>query len=155
MKESNSDFYERIMREHPGVFRADSSTLFCLYCDKSVSAKQMCQVTQHIKTTVHKRSAERKKMQPGGSNQTLLLTSFATDPSRDVGKFTMDLASCFTKANIPFYKLRDPEVKRFLQKHTTYTVAFNETLRTKCLPAIYNDCVDKMKKIAFGRQIFS
>lgn len=60
----------------------------------------------------------------------------------------MDLAKCFLEANIPLHKISNPSVKHFLEKHTKYTVPSESTLRTKCLPKLYEESLEKMKQIA-------
>lgn len=147
-KETTSEFYNRIVNDHPGVFRCDKSVLFCLMCDKEVTAKQMSQVNQHLKAKSHTDAVERKK---GGTNikQTLLTTlSEETDRNRSASQFSMDLARCFLNANIPLHKIAHPSVKEFIEKHTKYASPSETTLRTKCLPVLYDECVQKMKQIA-------
>lgn len=66
----------------------------------------------------------------------------------------MDLASCFVKSNIPLYKMRDPALVEFLEKHTKYAAPSETHLRSKCIPKIYEECVEKLKRIAAEKYIW-
>lgn len=147
-KETAAEFNKRIVKLHPGVFRADNTILFCLICDIQVNAKQVSSVAKHLKTTKHKNSVERKMKSASSSNQTLLITLQATtENSRNTNDFTMDLAKCFLEANIPLHKISHPSMKDFLEKHTMYAPS-ESVLRQKCLPTLYNECTAKMKERA-------
>lgn len=153
IKETTGEFYRRVRSEHPNVFRADNSVLFCLLCDKEVKAKQMCQVTQHLSTAIHQAAIQRKNQAGSGTSQSLL-TTLSTDLNRNASEFAMDLTECFTKANIALYKARHPDVVFFLEKHTKYAAPSESTLRSKCLPTKYTEKIEKMRAIAAGRKIW-
>lgn len=129
-KENHSVFLHRMTKTYPNTFRADNSVLFCLICDTYVNAKQTFQVKQHLETSKHLASAERKKIGGSSSTQTLLTTL----NDRNASEFSMDLATCFLEANIPLYKARNTSVVNFLEKHTKYAVPSESTLQNKCLP---------------------
>lgn len=63
-KETLAGFYARMVTTYPGVFRADNSLLFCLYCNEPVRASKIFQVKQHIETTKHDTAANRNKDNP-------------------------------------------------------------------------------------------
>lgn len=105
VKENASDFNRRMTIKYPRVFRAYNTVLFCLKCDKEIKASQLFQVKQHLETAKHLTSVERKR---GASNSQSLLTTIheTVDRSRNVSDFTVDLAKCFLKANIPLYYIQ-------------------------------------------------
>lgn len=111
LKEKTSDFFRRIASEYPNVFCTDDSVLFCVLCDIDIKAAQMSQVKQHLATAKHLAAIERKKKQ-GATSQSLLGTTI--DTSRKFSEFTMDLAKCFLKSNIPLYKIRHPNMVEFI-----------------------------------------
>lgn len=148
-KETASEFNNRMVSLHPGVFRADKTVLFCLLCNIQVNAKQVSTIAQHLETTKHKKSVERKMKCGSSSNQTLLTTlQTAVDESRNTNDFTVDLARCFLKANIPLHKISHPSMKESLEKHTKYVAPSESVLRQKCLPTLYDECVQIMKERA-------
>lgn len=142
-------------KEFPDVFKTDGSVLYCLACDTDITAKQRCQVKQHVETSKHISNVARKNKSDTSSSQELLTTmAGSTVQSRKTSKFTMDLAKCFLRANIPLHKIRHPDIVEFLEEHTKYTAPSEFTLRNNCLPQIYDDYVDKMKRIAADRYIW-
>lgn len=42
-----------------------------------------------------------------------------------------------------------------MEKHTKYAAPSEWTLRTNCVPIIYAECLEKMKKIANGNYIWA
>lgn len=154
-KESKSAFYRRMAKEYPGTFRSDDSVLFCLLCDSNVNAKQLCQIKQHLETTKHLDSVERKGKGAANKSQTLLTTlQETTDQNRNSSQFAMDLTKSFLEANIPLHKISHPSIVKFVEKHTKYAAPSETTLRTKYLPVLYNECIERMKKIAFENYIW-
>lgn len=154
-KETLREFYCRIKKTFKNVFRSDDSVLFCLVCNDKVNARQMSQVTQHLKTIEHLNAIKRRERN-GVSNSQSLLTAFNenSDPNRKTSEFAMDLATCFLKANIPLYKIRNPNIVNFFEKHTKHAVPSEYVLRSKCLPLIYEKCLEKMKGIAAEQYIW-
>lgn len=153
-KETLEQFNNRMASAYPGVFRADKSVLFCLMCDIKVNAKQVSTVKQHLDTDKHK-NAVKRKTGASSKSQTLLTTLGATtDKNRNANEFTMDLAKCFLEANIPLHKITHPSMKGFLEKHTKYAAPSESVLRQKCLPTLYDECIEKMKKIAADNYIW-
>lgn len=154
-KENLKSFFGRIVKEYPNEFTTDNSVLFCTMCDINVPAKQMCQVKQHLATGKHLGSVNRKSGKSGGKTQTLLTTiGQSTEKSRNTNVFNMDLASCFVECNIPLHKLREPAMIQFIEKHTQYKAPSETVLRSNCILKIYEECVEKMKRIAAGKYIW-
>lgn len=158
VKETQSAFNRRMVDNHPRIFRCDGSVLFCLLCDTVVSANQLFQVKQHLKTAKHIESAERKSQ--GGSNSSQsLMTTFQQDidTNRSSSVFAMDLTKCFLEANIPLHKISHPAVVKFVEKYTKYAPPSENTLRLKYLPIMYAECIARLKKseqtITFGFQL--
>lgn len=155
VKETQSAFNQRMIKNNPGIFRCDSSVLFCLSCDSVVTASQVFQVKQHLQTAKHISSAERKSQGGSGSSQSLLTTlPQDIDASRNSSVFAMDLTKCFLEANIPLHKIAHPSVVKFLEKHTKYSTPSESTLRTKYLPTLYEECTDRLNKIAANNYVW-
>lgn len=152
-KESLSSFYLRVVKEYPKEFRCDKSVLFCLLCDTEVAAKQIFQVKQHRETKKHLQAIQRKTGE--SSSQSLLTTLHeTTDRNRKAGEFAMDLARCFLEANIPLHKIAHPTVVNFMEKHTKYACPSESSLRSKYVPILYDECIEKMKQIAAGNFVW-
>lgn len=151
-RESKYSFFQRVLADHPSVFRCDDSVLFCLMCDEKVNANQYCQVTQHIKTGKHMANVQRKSKTGQKKNQTLLtnLPSESTSSS----EFSMDLSRTFLKANIALHKMRNPYMVEFLEKYTKFAAPSEATLRRNCVPKLFDECIEKMKKIAAGNHLW-
>lgn len=71
-----------------------------------------------------------------------------SDTSQRKNEFVVDLAACFVRTNIPLHKIRHPKMIEFLEKHTQYGVPSEFTLRNTCLPKLYSDCLNTMRRIA-------
>lgn len=152
-KESLSSFYLRVVNEYPKEFRCDKSVLFCLLCDTEISAKQIFQVKQHRDTKKHLNAIQRKTGE--SSSQSLLTTLHETaDRNRKISEFTMDLTRCFLEANIPLHKIAHPSMVKFVEKHTKHASPSESSLRSKYLPVLYDECLEKMKRIAVGNFIW-
>lgn len=154
-KESSAAFLRRVIKKYPMEFRCDKTVLFCLMCDSNVAAQQMFQVKQHRDTKKHKKAIERKQSGTSSGSQTLLTTIGETaDKNRNASEFVLDLSKCFLKANIALHKVSNPAVVEFIEKHTKYAAPSETILRSKYLPTLYNECIEKMKQIAAGNYIW-
>lgn len=144
-----------MVQTFPDDFQTDGSVLFCKMCDIDVAAEQLCQVNQHLRTKKHKASVERKRESTNGKTQSFITTiGQPTEKSRDTNAFYMDLTKAFVKSNIPINVIRGPAMTEFLEKHTKYAAPSETVLRTKYLPAIYDDIVAKLKQIVKGKHIW-
>lgn len=149
-KEDSKGFFHRMLGEFPGQFRTDGRVLFCLMCDVEINAKQKSQVSQHLATSKHVTSSNRKnKGQEPQKNQLLLTTMKGNnDEDRSVNVFAMNLTKCFIKSNIPLHTIRKPSMIQFLEKHTKYSVPSEPTLHNKYIPQIYDECMKKLMEKA-------
>lgn len=152
-KETTATFNRRIVKEYPQVFRCDDSILFCKMCDIKINAKQLFQVKQHLLTSKHIASVQRKS---GNSSETAHQTLITTvqDTNRDAEKYNLDLTKMFLEANIPIYKINCPSVSNFFEKYTKFAVPSETKLRNKCLPQIYDATVLEMKNHAKDEYIW-
>lgn len=117
-------------------------------CDEKVNASQNSQVTQHIKTGKHVSNVQRKTKTGQFKNQ-LLLTNFQSgEGGSSSSEFSMDLTRAFLESNIALHKITKPGFVEFLEKYTKFAAPSESTLRQKCVPVLYNECIEKMKSIA-------
>lgn len=143
IKENLSQILARTVKDFPGVFRCDSSVLYCLYCNCEVKVNQIGQVKQHLKTTKHKNSVERKD----GAKQ-LLLTTFQTEAEKkNVNQFTVDLLKFFIGANFPLSAIRKECVISFLKKYTNQPIPSETSLRNY-LQLIFHQQINQLKSLA-------
>lgn len=154
IKEAKSAFIRRISAEYPNVFRCDDSVLFCLMCDEKLNADQNCQVTQHIKTVKHTTNVQRKTKTGQNKNQSLLTNLQSSTNNVSSNNFAMDLTRAFLESNIALHKIANPSIVNFIEKHTKFAAPNETTLRRKCVPVLYNECIEKMKEIAAGKYLW-
>lgn len=150
-KEPISAFYRRMVKEYPGVFKTDNTVLFCLLCESDINARQLFQVKQHLSTGKHLAQVAKKDQRANTSQNQALITEFN---QVKVKPFELDLAKCFLNANIPLFKIRNEHVVNFLEKYTSKPIPSESLLRSKYVPLIYDECIQKMKKIAEGKYLW-
>lgn len=152
-KELKRTFLQRIIDDFPNVFRCDDQILFYLKCDEEVSAEQYSQVTQHLKTKKHTQNVERKSKYGGNTSQALL-TTIQKPENEDFKNFAMDLTRAFLNSNIPLHKITNPSIVGFIEKYTKFAAPTERTLRRNYVPALYDECINRMKEIAAGQKIW-
>lgn len=140
-KETQSAFFLRMVREFPGVFRADDNVLFCIICDCKAPATKKSSVKDHIETGKHKAAAALKSK--SDKNQTLLTTFQNHRP--EVNPFHMDLCRTFLEANVPLYKIAHPSIANLFEKYMNRPIPSDETLRKKYVPLLYDKCIADMR----------
>lgn len=110
------------------VFSTDGTVLLCKACEKTVTHEKKYFISQHVSTKKHisalASKSDEKKM-------TLLSTAFATFSKQ--WQFSLDLCKTLIDAGIPFWKLENQSLKKFLQKYTGEPVPRESTLRKKLL----------------------
>lgn len=113
-----------------------------------------CKAVIPSETAKHAACVERKN-QGIKNTQTLLTTLQSTvDDKRNNSDFVMELTECFLEANIPLHKISHPAIVKFIEKHTEYAAPSESTMRNKCLPALYDKCIDRLKTIAANKYIW-
>lgn len=113
-KETNREFFARIVKDYPGVFRTDNSLLFCTYCNCSVAGAKLFSVKQHIATDKHQKIAKLRGICP--KNSQTLLTEYQ-QPLK-INPFNMEMCKMFVEANIPLKKVAHPSVVKFFETFT-------------------------------------
>lgn len=147
-------FFQRMSEAYPNTFKYDDKVLFCLICDETVNAKQSSQVNQHIQTGKHAANFRRKNKNSDLKTQQLLSTLPSPAENRSASEFAMDLTRAFLKSNIALHKITNPSVVEFIEKYTKFSAPNITTLRRKCVPELYNECIEQMKKIAAGKYLW-
>ncbi|KAL4123377.1 hypothetical protein QTP88_015573 [Uroleucon formosanum] len=104
-------------------------------------------VSQHIRTEKHVKSAKRQKDQVQRKSQ--LLTNQPTKSD-----FNKDLCEAMVAANIPFNKFSNTIFRSFLEKYTSKSIPFEATLRKGYIDDIYNQVMDKIKIEIGNNQIW-
>jgi hypothetical protein len=119
------------------VFTSDGKVLFYQACGKSFVAQQRSQVTQHLSGSKNIAAIARFKQKYRPGRQSLIGESSATISSSGPSKFaafSTDLCKAFVSADIPLFKINNPEVRNFLLKYTQTDPldesTFKETLPT-------------------------
>lgn len=151
-KETKETFNMRMVKLYPREFRCDANVLFCKMCDSQINAKQLFQIKQHLETGKHLANIKRKS--GSTASQTLITTTVQDVATRDANKFHMDLTRMFLEANIPLHKIADSSVSEFLEKYTKYASPSESKMKTKCLPSIYDEYIQKLKNKAKDKYIW-
>ena len=90
------------------------------------------QLAQHLKTALHLRNLERYTARP--ERQLLLGEVQATGRK----EFFVDMCEAFLAADIPWRKLDQPKLRKFLEKYTQNAIPDQSTLRKNYLPRLYS-----------------
>lgn len=153
VKEKPDSFLRRMVFDKPEIFTSDGSVLFCKICDTNVRAGQKSDVDQHCGGKTHKKNIDRKNKGNHTTTQTLLTLPPPAE-NQKASEFAMDLTRTFLEANIALHKIANEGVKRFIEKYTQFAAPSEWTLRQKCLPNLFDENIDRMKKIANGKYIW-
>lgn len=69
-------------------------------------------------------------------------------------QFSMDLCAAFIAADIPFWKLDNPQLRAFLEKYTHEHVPDESTLRKNYLPQCYEETLNMIRSEVDGKKIW-
>ncbi|XP_017464369.1 PREDICTED: CGG triplet repeat-binding protein 1-like, partial [Rhagoletis zephyria] len=131
--------YQQLVRVFgEDTFSCDASMVFCKACSKGFPGARKFTLEQHVKTSLHKESLQRHS-----SRQQLLSDARGDRPKND---FSMELCTALVKADIPLHKVSHPAFKEFLEKHTSFKVQDESTLRRSCLPLIYDSSLRQLQQ---------
>jgi hypothetical protein len=134
VKSSDSSRLHQYVSDFKDVFTSDGKVLLCQACGKSVVAQQHSQVTQHLSGSKHIAAIAQLKQKDSPGKQPLIGESSATSSSSGPSKFATfakDLCKAFVSADIPLFKINNPEVRNFLLKYTQTDPPDESTLRKK------------------------
>ncbi|XP_025198504.1 uncharacterized protein LOC112603549 [Melanaphis sacchari] len=135
----------------PNIFSIDKSVLFCKICEIKVNSDKKFNVSQHIKSDKHIKGLARYEYQINRKQQQLLT---ATSNISKKSSFNKDLCEAFISANIPLNKLENPKFKTFLEVYTKNDIPSESTLRKGYVDDIYNETMDKIRKIISDKKIW-
>lgn len=135
----------------PDIFSIDTSVLFCKICEIKVNSDKKFNVSQHIKSDKHIKGLARYENQINRKQQQLLT---ATSNNSKKSSFNKDLCEALISANIPLNKLENPKFKTFLEVYTKNDIPSESTLRKGYVDDIYNETMDKIRKIISDKKIW-
>lgn len=146
-KESVSSFVWRMKDLYPHELSVgDDSTLVCNPCKAIISARTLFQVKQHLATAKHKKNAVRNEIiaaqKVDGSS---LVCSESDTVSEDLHQFHRDLFAMLQSARISIEKISNQHFADFIEVYTPYSMPHENTIREICLPAMYEQCIRKLK----------
>ena len=127
---------------YPYKFMPDEKTVFCKICEKTVTVSKKSQLEQHLKSEKHtllrgKRTAAQVQLEE------LVQTKPKVSRSNIIGK---QLTVAALSANIPWNKLRHPQVRDFLESNIGFTIPDETTLRRVHLPECFEDAVREIRR---------
>lgn len=132
------------------VFSTDGSILYCKLCETKVAAERRFTVTQHIGREKHVRALQRVSSKAATQR---LLPSVASTSGKS-SQFSKELCDVFVSANIPLFKLNNPKLRGFLEKHTNQEIPDESTLRKNYLPQCYEETLNKIRCGTRGKKIW-
>jgi hypothetical protein len=130
------------------VFSCDESVLFCKSCETKVNAERRYTVTHHIETAKYQRTVHRQNTTKTSISQ-LQVTTFTKNSS-----FSKDLCKAILSANIPLYKINNPEFRLFLETYTNRDIPNESTLRKNYSNEVYSDILNKIRDNIKGNKIW-
>lgn len=133
------------------VFKTEGSVLFCIYCEKSVTAERRSQVVQHIASQQHLKKIKDTQQIAACSSQLLLGEAF--DNTSKKCEFTKDLCYALVGSNIPINKVNSPALQKFFIKHVNKTLPADRTIRNY-LYDLYDSTVLNIKKSLANKKIW-
>ncbi|XP_060837117.1 uncharacterized protein LOC132919483 [Rhopalosiphum padi] len=121
------------------IFTTDGATLFCQLCNKHIPCIKKSQITQHVHTSLHQEALNRKL----NTSKQLFLSESTS--KKNVNEFYEDLCLSFISANIPWYKLQNPQFRAFLEKYIGKHIPDESLLRKNYLPHCYDKTLSNIK----------
>ena len=109
-------------------------------CDKNITAERKSQVEQHVVSDGHRRKLE------FFLNDKHQLFLSECDVTQSTKTFYHDLATAFLSADIPLFKISNPDLKSFLEKYTQKNISSESLLRKSYLKQCYEIVMNKMKE---------
>lgn len=131
------------------IFKTDGSILFCKLFEVKVNSDRKFVVTQHVNTEKHKRAVIRKNEKNKNSEIQQLVTN---TPKKCL--FSHDLCKALLSANIPLYKISNPQLKSFLEKYTSREIPSDSTLRKTYVNDIYEETMKNIREQIKGNKIW-
>jgi hypothetical protein len=148
VKSGDSSRLRQYVSNFKDVLTSDGKVLFCQACGKSTVSQQLSQVTQHLSGNTHIAVIVRLKQKDRPGRQSLngesSVTSSSSGPSK-FATFATDLCKASVPADIPLFKINNPEVRNFLLKYTQTDPPDESTLRKNYLPECYEETLNKIR----------
>jgi hypothetical protein len=148
VKSSDSSRLRQYVSDFKDVFTSDGKVLFCRACGKFIVTQQRSHVTQHISGNKHIAAIVRLKQKDRPGKQSLIGESSATSSSSGPSKFSTfaaDLCKAFVSADIPLFKINNPNVRNFLLKYTQTDPTEESILRKNYVPKCYEETWNKVR----------
>lgn len=140
VKQSLSNKLKNYVAEY-NDFKTDGKILFCKVCNRVVSADTTFMVKQHLATAKHIQLKERDLTK----KSTQQLFGECSTVNKD-DQFAKDLCLAFIGADIPLYKMRNTNIRIFLEKYTDHKVPSETTLRTNYVNGLYKTTVENIRR---------
>ncbi|KAE9529999.1 hypothetical protein AGLY_011461 [Aphis glycines] len=129
------------------IFSTDESVLFCKVCEVKVAVEKKFTVTQHVSREKHLCALEIKK-----NRKSEVQTLFNTMPKNNT--FTTDLCTTLVSANIPLFKLKNENFRKFLSKYTGQDIPDESTIRKNYVGNTYNDTINYIRTYVENKKLW-
>ena len=133
------------------ILSTDGAVLNCIPCEKVLNADTRFQVVQHLETGKHKKCVERKN----SKGQQLFLAGSLGKQGK-LSPFSLDLCIAFTAADIPLYKLENPQLRSFFSKYLrpSDSIPHDSTLRKTYLSIWYHSTMNLIQEKVAGHKVW-
>ena len=131
------------------TFLTDGTILLCKICEKTINHEKKYFISQHVSTAKHK-SAAAKMI---GQKKISLISTVDTSSNRQ-SQFSLELCKAFMEAGIPFWKVENKSLRKFLEKYTKETVPSESTLRKTYLSVCYEEALQRIRAEVGGKKIW-
>ena len=121
---------------------------FCQFCSESINVDEKHQknrLESHIKSKKHRGNKEASSNNAERKVQSFITNCFVNSNLQNV--FNDDLAKAFSCSGIPFHKLSNPAMKKFLEKYIDKKIPDESTLRKYHLKTIFEETRNKIKEL--------
>lgn len=129
-----------------GVLKfVDSKYVFCTACESTFEGKQKGQLRQHLSSTKHAKNVKLKKAKRSATQGQL--EDCYRDEAKKAKNFDMnrELCTAMLAANIPWTKLQNPRLRKFLEARCAISLPDESTLRKSYLDICYQDALHEIR----------
>ncbi len=124
----------------------NNDIVLCTYCEKTFNVKQNCDLRQHSTRNVHEANKRLKSKKRTALQATLEEVTAGGKLMSPAEVMHKELCEALLSADIPLFKMHNPELKKFLEKNIGKTMPSEANLRQKYVPMCYQEVTAKMRE---------
>lgn len=137
-----------IINKYLGEFSmSPNNTLFCLYCNTSITCDKMFFIEKHRATAKHSKSLTKSECKSNSGN--IAKQQFLQFSNED---FPLNVTKAFLAANIPLWKLRNQSLRKLFSS-IGHLLPSEDTCRSR-ISHLYNEEMIRIKEYVNEKEIF-